>query len=116
MAPRIAALTSPRLVGAPSRMTGRAKTGRASRPPTPSSENAARPPTVERFLADRMKATTVEIDSGHLSLITHPDEVTQLILAAVQAARLNALPAPFGSDRAAGSPGYGLRRSWWSGR
>ncbi len=47
MAPRIAAFTSPRLVGAPSRMTGRAKTGRASRPPTPSSENAARPPTVE---------------------------------------------------------------------
>ena len=33
-----------------------------------------------------MKATTVAIDSGHLSLITHPDEVTQLILAAVQAA------------------------------
>jgi hypothetical protein len=34
-----------------------------------------------------MNATTVEIDSGHLSLVTHPDEVTQLILDAVQAAR-----------------------------
>jgi pimeloyl-ACP methyl ester carboxylesterase len=44
-------------------------------------------PELERFLADRMNATTVEIDSGHLSLITHPDEVTQLILAAVQAVR-----------------------------
>ena len=42
-------------------------------------------PELERFLAQRMGATTVEIDSGHLSLITHPDEVTQLILDAVQA-------------------------------
>ena len=33
-----------------------------------------------------MNATTVEIDSGHLSLITHPDEVTQLILSATQTA------------------------------
>ena len=40
-----------------------------------------------RVLARRMGATTVEIDSGHLSLITHPDEVTQLILDAVRAAR-----------------------------
>jgi hypothetical protein len=29
-----------------------------------------------------MNATTVEIDSGHLSLITHPHEVTKLILSA----------------------------------
>ena len=33
-----------------------------------------------------MNATTVEIDSGHLSLVTHPDEVTQLILSATRAA------------------------------
>jgi hypothetical protein len=33
-----------------------------------------------------MNATTAEIDAGHLSLITHPDEVTQLILAAARAA------------------------------
>ena len=44
-------------------------------------------PELERFLAKHMNATTVEIDSGHLSLITHPHEVTQLILDAVQAAR-----------------------------
>ena len=44
-------------------------------------------PELERFLAKRMNATTVEIDSGHLSLITHPHEVTQLILDAVQATR-----------------------------
>jgi pimeloyl-ACP methyl ester carboxylesterase len=42
-------------------------------------------PQLQRFLADRMHATTVEIDSGHLSLITHPDEVTELILSATRA-------------------------------
>jgi pimeloyl-ACP methyl ester carboxylesterase len=42
-------------------------------------------PELERFLAERMHATAVEIDSGHLSLITHPHEVTQLILAAAHA-------------------------------
>jgi pimeloyl-ACP methyl ester carboxylesterase len=43
-------------------------------------------PELQRFLAKRMNATTVEIDSGHLSLITHPQEVTQLILSAARAA------------------------------
>jgi hypothetical protein len=37
-----------------------------------------------------MHATTVEIDSGHLSLITHPQEVTQLILSATRAASQHA--------------------------
>lgn len=39
-------------------------------------------PDLERFLAKRMHATTVEIDAGHLSLVSHPKEVTDLILAA----------------------------------
>jgi pimeloyl-ACP methyl ester carboxylesterase len=42
-------------------------------------------PELERFLANRMHATTVEIDSGHLSLITHPDQIAQLILEAARA-------------------------------
>jgi pimeloyl-ACP methyl ester carboxylesterase len=42
-------------------------------------------PELQRFLAGRMHATTVEIDSGHLSLVTHPEEVTQLIMNAVRA-------------------------------
>ena len=42
-------------------------------------------PELERFLANRMNATTIEIDSGHLSLITHPQEVTDLIIQAAQA-------------------------------
>src|ERR1700729_2853460 len=43
-------------------------------------------PELQRFLAKRMHATTVEIDAGHLSLIPHPHEVTQLILSATRAA------------------------------
>jgi hypothetical protein len=29
-----------------------------------------------------MKATTVELDAGHLSLVSHPQEIADLILAA----------------------------------
>jgi hypothetical protein len=36
--------------------------------------------------------TTVEIDAGHLSLIRHPGEVTQLIMNAVQAVRPGVAP------------------------
>jgi len=39
-------------------------------------------PDLERFLAARMKATTVELDAGHLSLVSHPQEIADLILAA----------------------------------
>src|ERR1700736_3439879 len=39
-------------------------------------------PDLERFLAQRMNATTVELDAGHLSLVSHPKEVADLILAA----------------------------------
>src|SRR6202050_1490631 len=52
-------------------------------------------PELQRFLANRMNATTVEIDSGHLSLISHPQEVTQLILDAARAAGRQAHPEPF---------------------
>src|SRR6266404_252345 len=39
-------------------------------------------PDLERFLAKRMKATTVELNAGHLSLVSHPREIADLILAA----------------------------------
>ncbi len=39
-------------------------------------------PELERFLANRMHATTVEIDSGHLSLVTHPQDIANLIIEA----------------------------------
>jgi pimeloyl-ACP methyl ester carboxylesterase len=39
-------------------------------------------PDLERFLAARMKATTIEVEAGHLSLVSHPREIADLILAA----------------------------------
>jgi pimeloyl-ACP methyl ester carboxylesterase len=39
-------------------------------------------PELERFLARRMNATTVELEAGHLSLVSHPRQVADLILAA----------------------------------
>jgi pimeloyl-ACP methyl ester carboxylesterase len=39
-------------------------------------------PELERFLAQRMKATTIEVESGHLSIVTHAREIADLILQA----------------------------------
>jgi pimeloyl-ACP methyl ester carboxylesterase len=39
-------------------------------------------PDLERLLAKRMNATTVELEAGHLSLVSHPREIANLILAA----------------------------------
>src|ERR1700674_5586388 len=39
-------------------------------------------PDLERFLATRMKAHTVEVNAGHLSLVSHPKEIADLILEA----------------------------------
>ena len=44
-------------------------------------------PKLERFLAKRMRAKTIELDSGHLSLITHPRQITTLILDAARSSR-----------------------------
>jgi pimeloyl-ACP methyl ester carboxylesterase len=41
------------------------------------------PPDAERQFAQRMGATTVELDSSHVAMISHPDEVTALIQSAV---------------------------------
>jgi pimeloyl-ACP methyl ester carboxylesterase len=43
------------------------------------------PPDAERQFAGRMGATTVEIPSGHVAMVSHPDEVTELIETAAQA-------------------------------
>jgi pimeloyl-ACP methyl ester carboxylesterase len=47
-----------------------------------STEDRTINPDLERFMAKRMKATTIELKSSHLSLISHPDEITNLILQA----------------------------------
>jgi pimeloyl-ACP methyl ester carboxylesterase len=43
-------------------------------------------PVAQRFMAKRAKARTVEIDSSHASYISHPAEVTNLILRAARTA------------------------------
>jgi pimeloyl-ACP methyl ester carboxylesterase len=45
------------------------------------------PPAVERFMARRAGATTVEIASSHAAHVAHPAEVAGLILTAAQATR-----------------------------
>jgi pimeloyl-ACP methyl ester carboxylesterase len=40
------------------------------------------PPEAERQFAQRMGATTVEVASGHLAMVTYPDAVVELIEAA----------------------------------
>jgi pimeloyl-ACP methyl ester carboxylesterase len=43
------------------------------------------PPDAERMFASRMGATTVEVYSSHVAMMSHPDEVTALITAAADA-------------------------------
>jgi pimeloyl-ACP methyl ester carboxylesterase len=50
-------------------------------------EDQAIPPDAERMFAQRMGATTVEVPSGHLAMVTHPAETVRLIEAAAEAAR-----------------------------
>ncbi|MFC6156040.1 alpha/beta fold hydrolase [Kribbella jiaozuonensis] len=42
------------------------------------------PPDAERQFAGRMGATTVEVESGHVAMVSHPDEVTDLIRTAAE--------------------------------
>ncbi|RTL51634.1 MAG: alpha/beta hydrolase [Bradyrhizobiaceae bacterium] len=39
-------------------------------------------PGLERFLAKRMNAKTIEVDAGHLAMVSHPREIASLILEA----------------------------------
>jgi pimeloyl-ACP methyl ester carboxylesterase len=47
-----------------------------------STEDRTINPDLERFMAKRMGARTIEVTASHLSLISHPDEITRLILEA----------------------------------
>jgi pimeloyl-ACP methyl ester carboxylesterase len=47
-----------------------------------STEDRTINPDLERFMAKRMGATTIELKSSHLSLISHPREISDLILRA----------------------------------
>jgi len=47
-----------------------------------STEDRTINPDLERFMAKRMGATTIEVKASHLSLISHPQEIAELILQA----------------------------------
>ena len=47
-----------------------------------STEDRTINPDLERFMAKRMGADTIELKASHLSLISHPQEITDLILKA----------------------------------
>jgi pimeloyl-ACP methyl ester carboxylesterase len=47
-----------------------------------STEDRTINPDLERFMANRMGAKTIEVKASHLSLISRPDEITRLILEA----------------------------------
>ena len=47
-----------------------------------STEDRTINPDLERFMAKRMGAKTIEVQASHLSLISHPDELSELILQA----------------------------------
>ena len=42
------------------------------------------PPDAERQFAARMGATTVEVPSSHVAMVSHPDDVVQLIESAAK--------------------------------
>jgi pimeloyl-ACP methyl ester carboxylesterase len=44
-----------------------------------STEDRTIDPDLQRFMALRMRATTIEVKASHLSLISHPDEIAHLI-------------------------------------
>jgi hypothetical protein len=48
-------------------------------------DDQALPPDAERLFATRMGATTVEIPSSHVAMISHPREVAELIETAAKA-------------------------------
>jgi pimeloyl-ACP methyl ester carboxylesterase len=45
------------------------------------------PPSAERQFAGRMGATTIEVPSSHVAMVSHPDEVAQLIETAAMAVK-----------------------------
>ena len=50
------------------------------------------PPDAERHFAARMGATTIEVPSNHVAMVSHPDEVLNFITTAAQA-------VPAGSEK-----------------
>ena len=53
-------------------------------------DDEAIPPDAERQFAARMGATTVEVATSHVAMVSHPTEVTNLVKAAAEAAAARA--------------------------
>jgi pimeloyl-ACP methyl ester carboxylesterase len=49
------------------------------------SDDQAIPPDAERQFAKRMNATTIEVPTSHVAMVSHPDEVARLIETAAKA-------------------------------
>jgi pimeloyl-ACP methyl ester carboxylesterase len=47
-------------------------------------QDQAIPPDAERMFASRMGATTIEVPSSHVPMVSHPAEVTRLIESAAE--------------------------------
>jgi pimeloyl-ACP methyl ester carboxylesterase len=62
------------------------------------------PPDAERMFAQRMGATTVEVPSGHLAMVTHPDQAASLIEAAAAATRDETVGQGLSADQARRQP------------
>jgi pimeloyl-ACP methyl ester carboxylesterase len=52
-------------------------------------DDEALPPDAQRMFANRMNATTIEIPSGHVAMVSHPAEVVKLIEMAAEAAAVS---------------------------
>jgi pimeloyl-ACP methyl ester carboxylesterase len=50
-------------------------------------DDQAIPPDAERHFAARMGAATIEVPSGHVAMVSHPDEVAQLVVTAAKTIR-----------------------------
>jgi pimeloyl-ACP methyl ester carboxylesterase len=48
-------------------------------------EDQAIPPDGERLFASRMDASTIEVPSSHVAMVSHPDEAARLIVTAAEA-------------------------------
>ena len=74
-------------IGVITREVGAGKTTNAAWRSKPSfyavsTEDRTINPDLERFMAKRMGAKTIEVKASHLALISHPDEISRLILEA----------------------------------
>jgi pimeloyl-ACP methyl ester carboxylesterase len=68
-------------------------------------QDGAVQPDLQRFFATRMGATTYEIDSNHMVMLSHPDVVVDVIREA--AGRLHGAPAVAASNAGGRHPGGG---------